>query len=107
MTLDIQNWLPSRENVEEDVPLRQPQIRRKQAEERTIYTGFSAPMAFRIKALSPLPDLAMTMKITGMMIAVRTPLSRKMGVRFMIRHSRQKTALTGRRPDETRRDISA
>jgi hypothetical protein len=49
----------------------------------------------------------MRIMTTGMMTTTSTPLRRKIGVRFMILHSRARRARNGLRPDETRRDISA
>jgi hypothetical protein len=49
----------------------------------------------------------MMTKMAGTKTLTSTPLSRKIGVRFMIFHSRPKTAAKALRPDETRRDISA
>ncbi len=51
--------------------------------------------------------VAIRTKMAGKRTTTSVPFSRKIGVRFMIFHSRQKTAATARRPDETRRDISS
>ena len=106
MILDIQNCAPSREKVEEAVPLRQAQMVMNRAVPSTAVTGLAEarrPMSWAESEPLPPPVLPMTTKTIGMRTTESTPFSRKIGVRFMIRSSRRKRARTGRRPPATLR----
>ncbi len=116
MTCEIQNCAPSRENVDDAVPLMLPQTVMNSAAPSTTRSGSfsisSLSMAMASPsppAASPLPGptVAMSTNRAGSSTLTSTPLSKKMGVRFMIFHSRPNTAAKARRPPATRRDISS
>ncbi len=118
MTREIQNCAPSRENADDDVPLRLPHSVMNSAVARMTTSGLADVMTFSRTigsppsqlpppTLPPLSIVAISTKMAGNSTTTRTPFSRKIGVRFMIFHSRPKIAATARRPDVTRRDISS
>ena len=100
--MEIQNCRPSLEKDEEATPLTVAQMMIKMVVTKTTVEGLAVVKRRRMAAASSvdLPELIAREKMIGIMRTPKTPLSRKMGVRFIKRSSLKKIALTGWRPDE-------
>jgi len=97
MTCEIQNRRPSRESVVDAVPLRHPLTVKKSASASTWTIAAPEPACRRSVEIPPCSEVrAATSRAAGMKSPESMPLSRKTGVRFMIRSSRRKIARTGR-----------
>src|SRR4030065_2874267 len=109
MALETQNFRPSLEKEDEATPLRVAQRTINNVIVRAAVAGFAEVIKRMMsEASSPgLPELGVRANMTGTMRAPRTPLRRKIGVRFISRTSRRKMAFTAWRPEVTRIFVAA